>query len=337
MTWLTARLPTRSPSTWLKQAAKDAGNEAGIDLGAGDKAAEKLFDDLTHGKNISDSTSDAARQLGGDAAHAAGGDTDSAKGALDAIAHTGDGTDSGDHPPFALTSSDLHHAGSARHEQQRRTRHARVQSLMSQRQEAVQETTQILQDVSDTTRAVLGNIGDDSGSSNGNSNSGDGNSGSDGDHPPGWPFAAVVDDTHHAGAAEAELTATTEAVDTPSFVSNLVDGTYDHIVQSSVQHMSDAAPVSAIEGDFWSEAAQAVNGSSATTLETGAQVISSVSNAVDPGAHSNGEGPGEAMGGDFGYNIASVETAHTPVIDHFAAPTPIEIVHAPEFATHMHL
>ena len=213
-----------------------------------------------------------------------------------------------------------------------------LQSLMSQRQEAVQATTQILQDVSDTTRAVLGNIGDDSGSNgHGNGNSGDGNSGSDGDHPPGWPFAAQVDDTHHAGAAEAELTATTEAVDTPSFVSNLVDNTYDHIVQSSVQHMSDAAPVSAIEGDFWSEAAQAVNGSSATTLETRRSGDHQHEQRSGPGAHSNGEGAGEAMAGDFGYDITSVETAHTPVIDHFAAPTPIEIVHAPEFATHMHL
>ena len=99
--------------------------------------------------------------------------------------------------------------------------------------------------------------------------------------------------------------------------------------------MNDA-PASAIEGDFWSEAAQAVNANSATTLQSGAVVISSMSNAMDPVAHSDGQRAGEAMPHDFS-DITSLQTAHTPVIDHFAAPTTIEIVHAPEFATHMHL
>src|SRR4029077_12546873 len=81
----------------LKQGAKDEGNEAGIHLGAGDKAAETLFNDVTHGKSVGDTAHDLASQYAGDAAQAAGVDTDTAKGALDAISHA-TGTDSGDHP-----------------------------------------------------------------------------------------------------------------------------------------------------------------------------------------------------------------------------------------------
>ena len=56
-----------------------------------------------------------------------------------------------------------------------------IQSLVSQRQEAVQEATQILQSESDATQSVINNIGD-GGGSNGNGSSGDGTSSSDGDH-----------------------------------------------------------------------------------------------------------------------------------------------------------
>src|SRR5262249_52449064 len=149
-----------------------------------------------------------------------------------------------------------------------------------------------------------------------------------GDHPPGWPFSQLVEDSHHAGGADqAEQAVTTDAVDSPSFVSNLVDSTYDHTLQSSVQHMdapSDFTAAPAIGSDFWAEAAHATNGSS------------SVVSLAQLSAHSD-DGPTEVVQHDIGHDVTGLDVPHVAIFDEVATHPVFEVAHTTDFATHIHL
>jgi hypothetical protein len=291
-----------------------------------------------------------------------------------------------DHPPgwpFTSVVSEVHHtvAGAAFVEAADATSRSELamielQSLVSQRQEAVQLTTEIMHSIDDAMKSIIKNIG----GGGGNGVSDHRGDSSDGHHPPGWPFSALADESHHAGAAsQADQGATPEALDMPSFVSDLVNGTYDHIVQSSVQHMTDAnsdqsnssasdngdhppgwpfieasgelhhagatsselSPHTAIADGFWNEAAHAMNGSSAIGLDNGNQLTPArvaTAGATLFETHSvDGSGQSDFLSHDLGHDVASLEAAHISVVDLVGAHPVLEIAHAPEFATHLHL
>jgi hypothetical protein len=85
-----------------------------------------------------------------------------------------------------------------------------------------------------------------------------------------------------------------------------------------------------------------VNGSSTTGQDAGNQMmsaqvaISSIGSATQLDTHSvSGDGPTEILSHDVSHDVASLEAP--AIVNHVVAVPALEIVHATEFATHLHL
>jgi hypothetical protein len=178
-----------------------------------------------------------------------------------------------------------------------------LQSLIGQRSQMIDLTTQMIQSMGDTARTIIENMegGDAGGRGQGGSNDNshtdagqDATQASNGGHPPGWPFVAANGENHHAGSAR----------------------------------------------DFWSEAARPPPDHGAGTSLT--DVVQHSTNGLDSSAsqlegHNGSAAVPGIDGHDASHDVAGILIAPVLPPDHAPMHVAFEITHATDFGTHLHL